>query len=297
MDPKPPAPAANRRIPKPVWLRKRLPSGPAYESVRRLLQEAGLHTVCQSACCPNQFECFARHTATFMILGDRCTRNCRFCAVHHGRPDPVDPDEPRRVAEAAAHLGLHYVVITSVTRDDLPDGGADLFAAVIRTLHQRIPGVRVEVLIPDFQGDRQALEKVLAAGPVVLNHNLETVARLYPAARPQADYRRSLNLLARSRRAAPQVLTKSGLMLGLGETGAEIRTALADLRAAGVQILTLGQYLQPTAAHLPVARYLAPEVFENWRREASAMGFAAVASGPFVRSSYQADTLCDAGGA
>jgi lipoic acid synthetase len=297
MDPKPPAPAANRRIPKPVWLRKRLPSGPAYESVRRLLQEAGLHTVCQSACCPNQFECFARHTATFMILGDRCTRNCRFCAVHHGRPDPVDPDEPRRVAGAAAHLGLRYVVITSVTRDDLPDGGADLFAAVIRTLHQRIPGVRVEVLIPDFQGDRQALETVLAAGPVVLNHNLETVARLYPAARPRADYRRSLDLLARSRRAAPQVLTKSGLMLGLGETDAEIRTALADLRAVGVQILTLGQYLQPTAAHLPVARYLAPEVFENWRREASAMGFAAVASGPFVRSSYQADTLCDAGGA
>jgi len=184
-------------------------------------------------------------------------------------------------------------VVTSVTRDDLPDGGADLFAAVIHALRQRIPGVRVEVLIPDFQGRRRALETVLAAGPVVLNHNLETVARLYPAARPQADYRRSLDLLARSRRAAPRILTKSGLMLGLGESEAEIRTALADLRAAGVQVLTLGQYLQPTAAHLPVARYLTPETFESWRREALAMGFAAVASGPFVRSSYRAEALCD----
>ncbi|HDI59322.1 MAG TPA: lipoyl synthase [Desulfobacteraceae bacterium] len=293
MHPKPPASTADRRAPKPAWLRKRLPSGPAYESVRRLLGKAGLHTVCQSARCPNQFECFTRHTATFMILGDHCTRDCRFCAVSHGPPEPVDPDEPRRVAEAAAHLGLRYVVVTSVTRDDLPDGGADLFAAVIHALRQRIPGVRVEVLIPDFQGRRRALETVLAAGPVVLNHNLETVARLYPAARPQADYRRSLDLLARSRRAAPRILTKSGLMLGLGESEAEIRTALADLRAAGVQVLTLGQYLQPTAAHLPVARYLTPETFESWRREALAMGFAAVASGPFVRSSYRAEALCD----
>jgi lipoyl synthase len=296
MQPKPPAFATDHRVPKPAWLRKRLPGGPTYESVRRLLREAGLHTVCQSACCPNQFECFARHTATFMILGDHCTRNCRFCAVHHGPPQPVDPDEPRRVADAAGHLGLRYVVVTSVTRDDLPDGGADLFAAVIRTLRQRIPEVRVEVLIPDFQGNPEALETVLAAGPVVLNHNLETVARLYPAARPQADYHRSLALLARSRQAAPGILTKSGLMLGLGEKEAEIRTALNDLRAAGVQILTLGQYLQPTTAHLPIARYLAPEVFEGWRREALAMGFAAVASGPFVRSSYRADTLCDSAG-
>jgi lipoic acid synthetase len=296
MDPKTPVSVPGQRVPKPPWLRKRLPSGPAYESVRRLLREAGLHTVCQSACCPNQFECFARHTATFMILGDHCTRNCRFCAVNHGPPRAVDPDEPRRVARAAAHLGLRYVVVTSVTRDDLPDGGADLFAAVIRTLHQQIPEVRVEVLIPDFQGAPQALETVLTAGPVVLNHNLETVLRLYPVARPQADYRRSLDLLARSRQTAPGILTKSGLMLGLGETEAEIRTALADLRTAGVHILTLGQYLQPTAAHLPVARYVTPQAFENWRREALAMGFAAVASGPFVRSSYQADALCDAAG-
>jgi lipoic acid synthetase len=296
MHPKPPAPAAGHRCPKPAWLRKRLPSGPVYESVRRLLREAGLHTVCQSACCPNQFECFGRHTATFMILGDRCTRNCRFCAVDHGPPDAVDPDEPHRVAEAAAHLGLRYVVVTSVTRDDLPDGGAGLFAAVIRALQQRIAAVRVEVLIPDLQGDRQALEAVLAAEPVVLNHNLETVARLYPAARPQADYRRSLDLLTRSRQAAPRILTKSGLMLGLGETETEIRTALADLRAAGARILTLGQYLQPTSAHLPVADYLTPEAFAHWRREALAMGFAAVASGPFVRSSYRADALCDAAG-
>jgi lipoic acid synthetase len=282
------------RQPKPAWLRKRLPAGPAYEEVRRLLHDCRLHTVCQSACCPNQFECFARRTATFMILGDRCTRNCRFCAVDHGTPAAVDAEEPRRVAEAAGHLGLRYIVVTSVTRDDLSDGGAAIFAATVGTVKRRIPGARVEVLIPDFRGNERALQTVLEAGPEVLNHNLETVSRLYAAARPQADYRRSLDLLAHSAAAAPQILTKSGLMLGLGENEIEIRAALADLRGAGVGILTLGQYLQPTRAHLPVVRYLPPEVFESWHREALAMGFAAVASGPFVRSSYHADALCDA---
>jgi lipoic acid synthetase len=296
MDATQPEPTPTGHLPKPDWLRKRLPNGPAYEAVRRMLRDSGLHTVCQEACCPNQFECFGRRTATFMILGDRCTRDCRFCAVGHGRPAAADPDEARRVAEAADRLGLRYVVVTSVTRDDLPDGGAGMFAETIRALRRQISGVRVEVLIPDFQGGGPALATVLDAAPEVLNHNLETVARLYRAARPQADYRRSLNLLARSAAAAPGTLTKSGLMLGLGESDAEIRTALCDLRTAGVHILTLGQYLQPTRAHLPVVRYLAPKAFAAWRIEALNLGFAAVASGPFVRSSYNAHALCDAAG-
>ncbi len=294
MNPKPNTTPVAPRLPKPPWLRKRLPAGPDYEQVRRLLRDCRLHTVCQSACCPNQFECFSRHTATFMILGDHCTRNCRFCAVHHGRPAAVDFEEPERVAEAAEQLGLRYVVVTSVTRDDLADGGAAIFAATIDALRRRIAGVRVEVLIPDFQGAGKALQTVLDAGPEVLNHNLETVARLYGQARPQADYRRSLTLLAHSAATAPQVLTKSGLMLGLGESEAEVRTAFVDLRSAGVRILTLGQYLQPSADHLPVARYLTPEEFSHWRVEALAAGFAAVASDPFVRSSYRADALCEA---
>ena len=282
--------------PKPPWLRRRLPSGPNYERVRRLLRDGTLHTVCQSAQCPNQFECFDRRTATFMILGDCCTRDCRFCAVDHGPPGPADDDEPRRVAEAAARLELRYVVVTSVTRDDLADGGASLFAETIRALQRRLPGVRVEVLIPDFQGDAAALETVLAASPDVLNHNIETVARLYPAARPAAVYRRSLALLARSRRRAPQIPTKSGLMLGLGETDAEIHTTIEDLRAADVQLLTIGQYLQPTRRHLPVARYVPPEAFDRWRQEALAIGFRAVASAPLVRSSYQAEAMHAAAG-
>mgnify|MGYP000992219951 CR=1 FL=1 len=286
----------NTLLPKPAWLRRRLPSGPACEKVRGLLRQAQLHTVCQEAQCPNLFECFGGHTATFLILGDRCTRDCRFCAVVHGRPGPPDDDEPRRVAEAAARLALRYVVVTSVTRDDLPDGGARLFAATVEALRRRIDGVRVEVLIPDFRGSAEALETVLAAGPDVLNHNLETVARRYPEARPEADYRRSLSLLARSAALCPQIPTKSGLMLGLGEEAAEIRTALVDLRAAGVRLLTLGQYLQPSRRHLPVARYLPPEEFDRWRAAALDMGFAAVASGPFVRSSYQAQTFYDAAG-
>jgi lipoyl synthase len=277
--------------PKPPWLRVRFPSGPQYERTRRLLRKGRLHTVCQEACCPNMFECFARRTATFLILGGHCTRACTFCAVKGGPPAPPDPDEPRRVARAAADMQLGYVVVTSVTRDDLPDGGAAHFAATIAALRKRIPGVRVEVLVPDFQGDREALAVVLAAKPDVLNHNVETVPRLYPEVRPQARYGRSLRLLRNAAEQAPRIPTKSGLMLGLGETDDEIRQVLADLRRARCRILTLGQYLQPTAAHHPVARFVPPETFDAWRQAALAMGFAQVASAPFVRSSYQAGSF------
>jgi lipoic acid synthetase len=276
------------RIQKPPWLRRRLPTGPVYEQVRSLLQKGCLHTVCQEARCPNLWECFSEKTSTFMILGDRCTRNCRFCAVAHGPRALPDPAEPGRVARAAADLGLSYVVVTSVTRDDLPDGGAGLFADTIRALRHRIPGVAVEVLIPDFQGSPDALRAVLAAHPDVLNHNIETVPRCYPTVRPEADYQRSLELLARGGRWAPDIPTKSGLMLGLGETEIEIRATLRDLRNAGCSILTMGQYLQPTQNHLPVSRYVPPEAFDQWRRTGLDMGFVEVAAGPFVRSSYHA---------
>jgi lipoic acid synthetase len=276
---------------KPPWLRVRLPSGPAYEETRRLLRDGRLHTVCQEAHCPNIFECFSRHTATFLILGDHCTRDCRFCAVKQGPLQPPDPDEPRRLAQAAAEMRLRYVVVTSVTRDDLPDGGAAHFAATIEALRRAIPEVRVEVLIPDFQGDPAALAVVLAATPDVLNHNVETVPRLYPTVRSQAQYQRSLRLLADAARQAPHIPTKSGLMLGLGENEAEIRQTLADLRGAHCQLLTLGQYLQPTPRNLPVVRYVPPEEFEQWRRVALDLGFDHVAAAPFVRSSYQAGEI------
>ncbi|MBI5551810.1 MAG: lipoyl synthase [Desulfobacterales bacterium] len=278
---------------KPPWLRVRMPSGPQYEETRRLLRDGHLHTVCQEAHCPNIFECFSRHTATFLILGDHCTRDCRFCAVKQGPLQPPDPDEPRRVAQAAAEMRLRYVVVTSVTRDDLPDGGAAHFAATIAALRRAIPEVRVEVLIPDFQGDPAALAVVLAAKPDVLNHNVETVPRLYPTVRPQAQYQRSLRLLADAARQAPHIPTKSGLMLGLGESEAEIRQSLADLRAANCRLLTLGQYLQPTARNLPVVRYVPPEEFEQWHRIALDLGFEHVAAAPFVRSSYQAGEVFD----
>jgi len=276
---------------KPPWLRRRLPTGPAYERLRKRLTNGGIHTVCQEARCPNQWECFSKHTATFLILGDRCTRNCGFCAVAHGPDAPPDPDEPRRVAETAKAMGLRFVVVTSVTRDDLPDGGASLFAETIRALKAAIDGVRVEVLIPDFQGNRKALATVLDANPDVLNHNIETVPTLYPRVRPQADYRRSLDLLAAAHAMAPAISTKSGLMLGLGETETEVRRTLADLRAADCRLLTLGQYLQPSPAHLPVTRYVPPEHFDCWAAIAREMGFDNVASGPFVRSSYEAHRL------
>lgn len=279
------------RVRKPAWLKTRLPTGPEYESVRALIRDGGLHTVCQEAHCPNQWECFSARTATFLILGPNCTRNCCFCAVGHGAPSPPDPDEPARVAEAAGRMGLRYVVVTSVTRDDLPDGGAFLFAETVRAVRMKIPGAAVELLIPDFLGDEKALRTVVEAKPDVLNHNIETVPRLYPAVRPQAIYGRSLELLRRAKTMDPSFPTKSGLMLGLGESPDEVRGTLQDLRDAGCGILTLGQYLRPSGGHIEVARFLPPEEFDAWRRTALEMGFSRVASGPFVRSSYHARDL------
>lgn len=281
----------NHQVGKPKWLRRSLPSGPQYEQLRRLLKDHTLTTVCQEAKCPNQFECYGQGTATFMILGERCTRDCRFCAVQHPPSGPPDPQEPERVAEAVALLGLRYAVVTSVTRDDLGDGGAALFAATITAIKKRSPATLVEVLIPDFQGDVSALSTVLEAAPDVLNHNIETVARLYPRVRPQADYYRSLQLLAHIKKTWPHLPSKSGIMLGLGERVEELGQTWQDLRSAGCDILTMGQYLQPSHDHLPVERFVPPEEFVALAREAQALGFAGVAAGPFVRSSYQAESL------
>ncbi|MBM4428937.1 MAG: lipoyl synthase [Chloroflexi bacterium] len=277
----------------PPWLRQRVSRETValVEQMEGLLSGLRLHTVCQEAHCPNLGECFAEGTATFLILGDTCTRNCRFCAVQHGQPRPVDGQEPEHVAEAAARLGLQHVVITSVTRDDLPDGGAGHFAATVRAVRQRLPSAHVEVLIPDLRSSRQALGTVLAAAPDVLNHNLETVPRLYARVRPGADYERSLQLLAWAKADAPQSLTKSGLMLGLGEHTAEVLQVLHDLRQAGCDLLTLGQYLRPSEAHLPISRYVTPEEFGWYRQKAQEMGFRGVASGPLVRSSHHAREL------
>jgi lipoic acid synthetase len=273
---------------KPDWLKRRLPTGDAFNQVRALIEAGKLHTVCQEAKCPNIWECYSHRTATFLIMGERCTRNCRFCSVTPGVPEPLDPQEPVRVAEAAAAMELSYVVITSVTRDDLPDGGAGHFAATLRAVRRRIPGAEIEVLVPDFQGERSALETVLRARPDVFNHNIETVPRLYARVRPQADYHRSLELLRRAHEFDAAIPTKSGLMLGLGERPEEVRQVLQDLRGAGCRILTLGQYLQPSPAHLPVEGYIPPEDFNRWRNTALGMGFSEVASAPFVRSSYHA---------
>ena len=273
---------------KPDWLKRRLPTGETFNQVRELIEAGKLHTVCQEAKCPNIWECYSHRTATFLILGERCTRNCRFCSVAAGLPEPLDLDEPGRVAEAVERMGLKYAVVTSVTRDDLPDGGAAHFAATIGEIRRRVPEAEIEVLIPDFQGDRAALETVLRARPDVLNHNIETVPRLYSRVRPRADYRRSLELLRRAGESAPLIPTKSGMMLGLGERPEEIRQTLQDLREVGCRILTLGQYLQPSPTHLPVEAYIPPEDFENWRKAALELGFSEVASAPFVRSSYHA---------
>jgi len=331
---------------KPAWLRRPLPNGPEYEKVRRLLAGSHLSTVCQEAKCPNMWECFSKKTATFMILGSECTRNCRFCNVTPGSPPPPDPQEPKRVAQATLDLGLSYVVVTSVTRDDLPDGGASHFAATIREIKTLLPqGTRVEVLIPDFQGNEAALHTVMDARPHVLNHNIETVPALYEKARPQAQYQRSLTLLQRASLYRPMtsqpkdintkedllnhsstmtspgntcgrpgnttemaqnttttassrygrnhgIPIKSGLMVGLGETREALEQTICDLKDHGCDILTIGQYLQPSKEHLPVAAYYPPEAFKELEIFARSKGFKTVASGPFVRSSYRADQLC-----
>ncbi|MGD0499834.1 MAG: lipoyl synthase [Bryobacteraceae bacterium] len=273
---------------RPKWLRAPAPSGDNYHDLKRLIGRLRLHTVCESAACPNVGECWNHRTATFMILGNVCTRRCGFCAVEKGAPLPVDYDEPRRVAEAVAAMGLQFAVVTSVNRDDRADGGAELFALVIRAIRERVPGCGVEVLTPDFQGSLAAVETVLEAAPDVFNHNTETVPRLYRQVRLGARYERSLDVLAHAARVAPAIPTKSGLMLGLGETAEETLQVMRDLRAHGVQILTVGQYLRPSPRHLPIVRYVPPEEFEEFRRAGVEMGFAHVESGPLVRSSYHA---------
>lgn len=256
-----------------------------------LIQKNHLHTVCSEAKCPNQFECFSKHTATFLILGDRCTRNCGFCNIKSGPVGPPDPAEAIRVAEAVRLMDLKYVVITSVTRDDLEDGGAALFVETIKQVRRATRGVKVEVLIPDLQGNEMALKTIIHGAPDVINHNIETIRRLYPTVRPQAGYRRSLQLLQRVDSSAPSISTKSGLMLGLGETREEVLKTLEDLRGVHCRMLTLGQYLQPSQHHLPVVRYVPPQEFDAYRKTALSMGFDQVASGPMVRSSYQAENL------
>jgi lipoic acid synthetase len=273
---------------RPEWLRAPAPAGENYSELRSLVRELRLHTVCESAACPNIGECWNHRTATFMILGNVCTRRCGFCAVQKGAPLAVDYDEPERVAEAAALLGLRYAVVTSVNRDDRKDGGAELFALTIEAIRRRIPGCRVEVLIPDFQGSHAAVDIVLEAAPDVLNHNTETVPRLYRQVRLGARYERSLDILQYSRRARPDIPSKSGLMLGLGETIDEVLEVMRDLRAHDVGILTLGQYLRPSPKHLPVVRFVPPEEFADLRRRGMEMGFRQVVSGPLVRSSYHA---------
>lgn len=281
---------------KPAWLKKKLPVGGDYQRVARLLAKSKLHTVCQEANCPNMFECFSKNTSTFMILGSQCTRNCRFCNVTDKTPMPVDQEEPVRVAKAAKELGLRYVVVTSVTRDDLPDGGAFQFAATIKAIKAALPiqdssKARVEVLIPDFQGDMDALKIVLDAQPDVLNHNVETVPSQYPRARPQAIYQRSLDVLANVKQLNPNMPTKSGIMVGLGETMEELEQTITDLKAYHCDILTIGQYLQPTREHLPVSTYYTPKQFKALENFARKTGFDQVASGPHVRSSYNAQDL------
>jgi lipoic acid synthetase len=276
---------------KPAWVLPVSPGPGAGDPVRRTLRALGLATVCESARCPNRGECFGAGTATFLILGERCTRRCGFCAVAKGAPAPPDPAEPQAVAAAVRRLGLGYAVVTSVTRDDLPDGGAGQFAATIRAIREAAPGVPVEVLVPDFAGAAGALETVLAAGPAVLNHNLETVPRLYPRVRPAAEYGRSLALLRGAVAAAPGIPAKSGLMVGLGEQFDEVVGVMRDLAAAGVSALTVGQYLQPTLASLPVERYWHPEEFAALAAAGRAAGIARVSAGPLVRSSYRAREL------
>jgi lipoic acid synthetase len=276
------------QLERPKWLRAPAPSGENYRELKALIERLRLHTVCESAACPNVGECWNHRTATFMILGNVCTRRCGFCAVQKGAPLPVDYDEPRRVAEAVEAMGLKFAVITSVNRDDREDGGAELFALTIRAIRQRVPGCGVEVLVPDFQGRSAAVDIVMDAAPDVLNHNTETVPRLYRQVRLGARYERSLEVLAYAKQVAPQTPTKSGLMLGLGETAQEVRGVMRDLRAHQVEILTLGQYLRPSPKHLPIVRFVTPEEFADFRVLGYELGFTHVESGPLVRSSYHA---------
>jgi lipoyl synthase len=279
---------------KPTWLKVKAPGSPNYLRLKRLMGNLRLNTVCEEAHCPNIGECWHHGTATFMILGDICTRNCPYCAVAHGKPAGLDTAEPSRVAEAAAEMQLRYVVITSVDRDDLPDGGASIFADTVRQIRARRPECRIEVLIPDFQGKDAPLYSVLDAGPDILNHNTETVPRLYRKARPGGRYQRTLELLDRARTYAPHIPTKSGLMVGLGEEWDEVISTLADLRSVGCAILTIGQYLSPSTSHLPIARYYHPDEFEMLKTTALSMGFGHVESAPLVRSSYHAHEQANA---
>ncbi len=282
---------------KPDWIRVRTASSPRFNEIKAILRENRLHSVCEEASCPNIGECFSHGTATFMIMGDRCTRRCPFCDVGHGRPDPLDADEPHHLAQSIAQMKLRYVVVTSVDRDDLRDGGAEHFSHCIREIRSQSPGTQIEVLVPDFRGRLDlALEILGQSMPDVMNHNLETVPRLYKQARQGSDYAHSLMLLKRFKAAHPQVSTKSGLMVGLGETDEEILEVMRDLRAHAVDMLTIGQYLQPTLHHLPVSRFVTPERFQEFQREALEMGFAHAACGPLVRSSYHADRQAQAAG-
>jgi lipoic acid synthetase len=275
-------------LPRPAWLKAPAPAGDNYRDLKSLVERLRLHTVCESAGCPNIGDCWNRRTATFMILGNMCTRRCGFCAVQKGPPLAVDFDEPRRVAEACEALGLKFAVITSVNRDDRKDGGAELFALTIRAIRERVPGCGVEVLVPDFQGAHEAMDVVIAARPDVLNHNIETVPRLYKQVRMGARYERSLDMLRYAKTANPDIPTKSGLMMGLGETNEEVVEVMRDLRAHGVNVFTLGQYLRPSAQHLPILRYVPTEEFAALKRIGYEMGFTHVESGPLVRSSFHA---------
>jgi lipoyl synthase len=285
--------ASNTSVPidhaRPDWLKVRLPTGPTYENLRRLMRSKELHTVCEEAHCPNMAECWGAGTATFMILGDTCTRSCGFCAVKSGRPGVVDAEEPRRVGEAVAQMALGHAVVTSVNRDELPDGGAEIFAETIREIRRQSPATTVEVLIPDFVGRPESLDAVLAARPEILNHNVETVPRLYPRVRPQARYERSLEVLRRTKQRAPELVCKSGIMVGLGEAYEEVIATMSDIASQGTDILTVGQYLRPSPVHLPIERYWTPSEFDSLRDAGMTMGFRHVEAGPLVRSSYHAE--------
>ncbi len=273
---------------KPPWLKVKAPGGPNYVALKHMMRDLKLHTVCEEAHCPNIGECWEHHAATFMILGDICTRNCAYCAVAHGTPAPLDVAEPQRLASAVAQMGLKHVVITSVDRDDLPNGGAEIFAACIEEIRRLMPQTSIEVLIPDFKGNPEALRIIVDARPDILNHNLETIARLYRIARPGGRYARALELLQRAKAMNPELLTKSGLMCGLGEEWDELLASIRDVRAQGVDIITLGQYLRPSDQHLPIARWYTPDEFADLKRYGMSLGFRHVESGPLVRSSYHA---------